>query len=303
MSILPQLRKALQYAYPTSHAVVISGGRGDAMRLVAERSKSVDVVVAVGGDGTIHEVVNGMFGDAVEGGGTPVTRLAVLSCGTGGDFAKSVSASRTVEELMESLEAMHVVAVDVGRVLVLQAPTASHWFINVLSYGASCETIRQCDRMKRSWMRFLGGKITYMVASTVSLMKMKLRRVRVMLDRDGRWTNYDVCVLAIANGKFFGGGMAVSPGADPTDRMLNVTIWREGLCGFLCGLLSVYNGQHVKWSTTVQCTARVVDVEALDADAACVMVDSDGELCGNLPISVSLSHKVMLVTRRNQSVV
>jgi len=309
LAILPRLRKALQFAFPRSHEVVLTEGRGHAKATVTARLQAhlhapIDVIVAVGGDGTLHEVVNGLY-DASSGMAlSPSTKIAILSCGTGGDFAKSVPAARTVEELMQALDgSLHVTSVDIGRVCFLSDSSLSHWFVNVLSFGVSCETIRQCDTLKKSWLRYLGGKVTYMAASAISLLKMRLRRVRIMLDRSGEWNEYDVCLLAIANGKYFGGGMQVSPLADPTDRTLNITVWREGLCGFLTGLWSVYNGRHVQWSSTVQATARVVDVEALDHSASCIMLDSDGELCGHLPVSVSLEQKVMLVSRKSQTLV
>lgn len=76
------------------------------------------------------------------------------------------------------------------------------------------------------------------------------------------WLAVSATTVAFCNGRFFGGGMKVGPDADPTDHVLGVTIWRATFCGFLCRLLSVYNGRHTKWKSTTTLQGPAFEIRA-----------------------------------------
>eukprot|EP00760_Papus_ankaliazontas_P018534 PhM_4_TR17526/c2_g1_i1/m.3800 len=320
-SLIPKLEKALTSATPDHFEIVKTTKRGDATTMLrAKLSKAmldnspIDVVVSVGGDGTIHEVVNGLFLDNMLI--SPHTKLAILSAGTGGDLARVVPSFTSVQKLVLALDRLESIHVDVAHVSkkrtdcdpsstspsavieMEEAPTAVHeYFVNVCSFGLSYDTLSRTDKLKKTWLRHLGGKVVYMTASALALLSMRLRNVRMMLDNDGVWHSYSVCVLAIANGRYFGGGMCVAPAADPTDQRLDITVWRESFCGFLFGLASVYNGNHIKWASTRQHRAREIRLEALDGDASTVQIDLDGELTMTLPVTIQLvPQRVAVVT-------
>ncbi len=131
------IERALGAVYPRL-AVAFSEGRGDVTRKVRRAlGEGYQEIVAVGGDGTINEAVNGMF-DA-EGAVAPDAVFAFVTSGTGGDFRKSFGIDAGAAAAVARLKKAPVRAIDVGRVSCLTATGAptSRYFVNIASFGMS----------------------------------------------------------------------------------------------------------------------------------------------------------------------
>ncbi|WP_373046309.1 diacylglycerol/lipid kinase family protein [Vulgatibacter sp.] len=240
-----------------------------------------DVVVAVGGDGTTNEVVNGFFGPD----GKPVRRgatLAVLPRGTGSDFLKSFHTTNTVDALALRLAAGKVRKLDVGRLRYVDHGGAEQLrhFVNIASFGSS----GLIDRYVNASTKALGGKASFAIGAVRGLLAWKDQRVQLRFD-DGPWEEMSITCVSVANGQFFGGGMWVAPDAQVDDGLFDVTIWSGyTLLDFVTKSRKIYDGSHVKMPGTRTLRARKVEARC---DAECLL-DVDGEAPGRLPATFEI---------------
>jgi YegS/Rv2252/BmrU family lipid kinase len=178
-------------------------GERQAGRAVAD---GVAAVVAVGGDGTVHAALQAIAGTAVP--------LAVVPAGTGNDLvralgipAEPVAAARAAAE---DLAAGEVLTVDAGR-------TGDRWWATVLCCGFDSAVTDRANRLR--WPR---GRRRYDVAILAELAQLRPREIVLVLD--GESTTIPVTLIAVGNTSWYGGGMKVCPGADPTDGLFDVTV-------------------------------------------------------------------------------
>jgi YegS/Rv2252/BmrU family lipid kinase len=246
-----------------------------------------DLIVAVGGDGTMNEVVNGFFQPARPGEPPKPVRsgaaLAMLPRGTGGDLRRTVGLDRNLDRCAARLSGESG-AVDVGRVdyVADDGSLASRYFINVGEVGVGARVVEIANRSSKR----LGGKVTFVLASLRALAGWHDQRVRASFD-GGPAEDLSVTSLAIANGKYFGGGMMVAPEARLDDGQFHVTIWSGyGLSDFVFKSASMYDGSHVNLKGTRTRTARTVRVDPTGSEP--VDIEVDGERVGRLPATFTI---------------
>jgi len=231
-------------------------------------------ILVGGGDGTVNEVVNGWFDPA----GAPIApgaRLALITGGTGGDFRKTVGV-RTREDALRVLAADHVAPIDVGRITYRthEGEEATRYFANIASFGLSGETDRYIPSFKR-----LGGRLAYVGATLRSLWGWKNPVVRLTLDGEVAHDG-PICTVAVANGRYFGGGMMVCPTAELDDGLFSVGILGDlGRFELIRQTRSIYDGSHLRNPKITMQTAHTVVAES---DTP-VYLDVDGEALGMLP--------------------
>ncbi|HEX4385433.1 MAG TPA: YegS/Rv2252/BmrU family lipid kinase [Myxococcales bacterium] len=245
-----------------------------------------DLIVAVGGDGTCNEVVNGFFEPARPGEPAkairPEAALAILPRGTGGDLRRTLKLDNQLQHTAERLKGT-AAPVDVGRCdfVDAQGNPASRFFINVGEVGVGAKVVQIANESSK----VLGGKITFMLASLRALAGWKDLTVKVSFDGLPA-EELLVTTIAIANGRYFGGGMMVAPEANLDDGLFHITIWTGfGLSDFILKSGTMYDGTHVKLKGTRTLTARTVRIESADAAAA---VECDGEPLGRPPATFTL---------------
>jgi YegS/Rv2252/BmrU family lipid kinase len=240
-----------------------------------------DLVIAVGGDGTINEVVNGFFE-----GSKPVkpgAALGVLPRGTGGDLRRTIGLDGDLSRSAARLKGERK-PIDVGRVEYVDdaGQQRSRYFINVAEVGVGARVVDIANASSK----FLGGKLTFMLASVRALVGWKDLAIRASLD-GGPFEEMDVTTFAIANGRYFGGGMMVAPEAQLADGLFHVTIWTGfTLADFALKSGSMYDGSHIKLKGTRTRTARTVRLEPAGSEP--VGVEVDGERIGRLPATFTL---------------
>jgi diacylglycerol kinase (ATP) len=233
------------------------------------------LVIAVGGDGTLNEVVNGFLDER----GTALSAeaaLGLLPAGTGGDFRRSVGIPADTRGAVRCL-ARACRQVDVGRLTytTVDGGQGSRLFVNV----ASCGVSGLVDRYANRGSKRLGGKVSFVLASLRALSTYSDRRVRVRLD-DGPTEEMAITSLAVANGQYFGGGMWVAPQAALDDGLLDVTVWSGfGFGAFVLRASRLYDGTHLTLPGVSNCRARKVVVESEEE----VLLDVDGEQIGRVP--------------------
>jgi YegS/Rv2252/BmrU family lipid kinase len=276
----PEIAEVLGRAFPYDD--VHTTGPNDATRIAREALESgADRIIAIGGDGTINEVVNGFF----DGAGKPIkpdAALGIMPFGTGGDFRRTLGIPTDPHEATEILKANRTKAIDVGKLELTghDGKPALRMFANIASFGVS----GHLDRMINESGKKL-GRFGYFVLGTKATITYKNQRVQLIFDGNVNdrveVTAYNV---AVANGRFFGGGMKIAPNAELDDGVFDITVVGDlGLVQLLKGFArQVYTGDHLKTKGVSVRRARVVEAEAIDPNDP-VEFDVDGEHLGRLP--------------------
>ncbi len=258
--------------------------RGDGAALAREVAVSgTDLVVAVGGDGTASEVIDGLL-QARGPGGKDVVRFGCIPRGTGGDFRRSLDlpedASGAADVLRDGVER----TIDLGQVEYLghDGERRVRHFANVAGFGIAGRVVELVEGMGKA----LGGKAAFTIASARALVGWRDQPVRWRVD-GGAWNEDEVTSLSVCNGRFFGGGMMVAPGARVDDGLFDVTLWKGlGLKDFIFKKGMLYDGTHVRLANTRTLRAKVLEAEAIGG--ARVLLDVDGEQPGTLPARFTL---------------
>ena len=246
-----------------------------------------DLVIAVGGDGTINEVVNGFFEPARPGVAPksikPGAALAVLPRGTGGDLRRTIGLDADLQRCSARLKGDRK-PLDVGRIDFTgeDGAPASRFFVNVAEVGVGARVVEIVNESSK----VLGGKLTFMMASLRALVGWRDLAVRASFD-GGALEDLSVTTLAIANGRYFGGGMMVAPDAKMDDGLFHVTIWSGlQLRHFILYSGAMYDGSHLRLKSTTTRTARTVRLEPGGSEP--VGIEADGERLGRLPATFTI---------------
>jgi YegS/Rv2252/BmrU family lipid kinase len=274
---------------------VMTEGPRDATRLCREAlTGGADVVVAIGGDGTIHEVANGFF---TESGAAlrPGAALGVLPFGTGGDFRKTVNIPADLAAAAAILKAGATRTIDVGHLTYRKAgrdgETASCIFVNIASFGIG----GLVDQIVNSSSKWMGGTLSFFMATARAALRYKNQRVRLILDdKDDEALELTINNVAVANGRYFGGGMHIAPDAVIDDGIFDVVaVGDVTTLDMLRDGVKLYRGTHLALPKVVVRRAR--KIEARPLDPVDVLLDVDGEAPGALPATFEVVPAALLL--------
>ena len=217
--------------------------------------------IAVGGDGTSYEVVNGLFPSEI---GEPAT-LGFLPLGTGNSFLRDFS-DRGVEFAIEALLARHSSPCDVLR---LTHRTGVLHYINLLSIGFSADVATLRARRFSGW-----GEIGYQSSIFICLARFRRRPFPLRVDGEPELDRRPCLFLTFSNSKFTGGTMMIAPKAEVSDGLIEYVRWGPiGRLGLIRNLPTLYDGTHINHPLAERRPAKRIDFE-LDTPVD-VMVDGE----------------------------
>jgi diacylglycerol kinase (ATP) len=235
------------------------------------------LLVAVGGDGTVHEVVNGL----IRSGRAGEVDLAVLSRGTGKDFVRSLRIPGGLDEAIETVRTGRTRAVDVGlaRFTGLDGLPAEAYFANFAGAGISGSIARRANASSKA----LGGKASFMWSTMAVFMRWKSADVTVDIDgspRSGRMFE----VLAM-NGDYTAGGMWMAPDAKADDGLFDVVLIGDVTkLDFALTFPKIYRGRHVGHPKIEHLKGRAVSVDSVTP----LPLALDGEQPGTTPVTFEI---------------
>jgi YegS/Rv2252/BmrU family lipid kinase len=250
---------------------------GDGVVLARAAAKGgADLVVAVGGDGTINEVVNGLMDSDVRVDARPA--LGILPAGSGSDFVRTVRLPDDPRAALDVFAAGRLKRIDAG--VIECAPLdggspcpARRYFVNMAGCGSSA---RVAERFNRRRFR---GTLGYVVAAALTALDYRFPRVDIALDGNPA-VRECLNLLFICNGEYCGGGMHVGRGALLDDGLLHVVeVSGVGRLGSVLQWPRLYWGSVDRVRGARVRTAQVIHVTSTED----VAVDCDGDLCGRLP--------------------
>ncbi len=273
----PKIARELTAAIGTFDSTLTSKP-GEATALVrAAIAAGARSVIAVGGDGTINEAINGLCdGDRSPPGAVD---FGFVMYGTGGDFRRSFDLPKGVSAAIERLKRGRTQTIDLGRLRYTDANgmTAQRWFNNIASFGFSGEVVRAVNAARFS--KLLGGKFSFFWNSFLELRKYQGCKVELAMDETTITEN--VCTAAICNGRFFGGGMMMAPHARLDDGSFDVVVVRQDPPLTIFDMRLLYSGAHLKHPNVAVYRAR--RIEARPLSNAPIYLDVEGEAPGALP--------------------
>ncbi len=236
-----------------------------------------ELVVAVGGDGTNNEVVNGFFDSDSQRIESP-TRFAFLASGTGGDLRRTVGHSIKLEKAVAYLRNAKVQRIDLGRATTTTTQgETTRIYINSATFGLSGFV----GQMLLNNSKNLGATGTYLYNTLKGLLTYEPQPVQVKC-AEKQWQG-TVAVAGFCNGRFFGGGMQFAPHALLADQKLDgVIVEGMSLPRWLMSIPKVYTGRHQFMDIVHMFQTQFVEVTC-DGALEQVHIELDGELTGTLP--------------------
>jgi len=223
-----------------------------------------EILVAVGGDGTVHEILNGVLGPPV----AHRPALAVIPGGTGNDFARGVGIPKdmiTAARLL--LDGGQRRLVDVGRV-------NDRYYGTISGVGFDAEVAAEVNR----WPKWVAGTVVYTAGILKKLITYRCAPSRITID--GEVLELPMFLVAAANTPWYAGGMFMAPHARPDDGLLEIIIARDLTRVETLGVLpKVFSGDHLKHPKVSHRAGREIRVES-DVPLA---VHADGETVGRVP--------------------
>jgi diacylglycerol kinase (ATP) len=246
-----------------------------------------DLILAVGGDGTINEVVNGFFeNDAAV---KPDARLALFTSGTGGDFRRTFGLPVEVDAQVERLARLETRTIDIGKLTLTtdEGREAVRYFDNIASFGLSGLADRSVNSL--TWGKMFGGNFAFQWGTLKAMLRYRNQPVRIRVD-DGEPRTFRVNTAAVCNGRYFGSGMMMGPGAEPDDGLFDVVIVADTTLGeSLRDAKKLYTGEHVNSPKCTVLRGKKVYAEPVDeAASGPVLLDVDGETPGKLPATFEI---------------
>ncbi len=238
-----------------------------------------DYLIAIGGDGTLNEVVNGYLNAG--GRSRFSTILGVLPWGTGNDFVRSIGVEKSVSQLLQMIESKSVKNIDAGEVL-LDKPVAKgkhRYFDNIADLGIGADVVARINGVHLR-KKILGGTLIFFFTALRVFLTYRHKKVRVS------WEGYSwegpLLSLVIANGNFFGSGLGVAPDASLHDGMFqvvilgNVSVW-----DYLRNYGKLRRSERIDLPDMHYLTSDIIRVET---DLSDVNAEADGEIIGQAPL-------------------
>lgn len=241
-----------------------------------------DRIVALGGDGTLHEVVNGFFEN--DQPIAPSAVLAHIACGSGTDFRRTLNAPIELEGVQQ-LKSSRIRPLDLIR-LEYQTPSGEWdhcYMINIAAFGLS-STVAEKVSESRSFP--LPPFLRYLTSALFALASHHPVSVQLTLD-DQPLGEMKMHLAAIANGHTFGAGICIAPSAVPTDGQLDVTVVHDmSIFSLLRHVPSLYWGTHTQKKGVSTYRGRRLTVTPCQSEP--IPLDADGELRGVLPATAEI---------------
>jgi len=238
--------------------------------------KGYEIVVSVGGDGTIHEIVNGLH----EAGVGANVAVGIVNTGTGADYIRTIGVPRRYKEACQCLLSPNRRTVDLGVVEYTKGgKRMKRVFVNFAGIGFDAEVVKATTEKFKA----LGDMPSYLMGLFSTLMSYENRDVSIIVD--GEHGERRVCTIMLNNGRYGGGGMLPAPNADPSDGFFDLVIIDDiTKPDLIMSLPRIYRGTHLTHPKVTLMRAREVEITPTLTSA----VQADGELLGEAPARFSV---------------
>jgi len=241
-----------------------------------------DFIIAVGGDGTLNEMVNGY----IQAGGCEqfTSCLGVLPSGTGNDFARGIGIEKRIDQLAGLIKNNQPRMLDAGAVAV-HLPDGSQevrYFDNIADMGFGAEVVARVNGVHIRKV-LLGGSLTFILAVLRTFITFRHKNVRISWE-GFEWEGRVLC-LVVANGRYFGSGVGIAPEAVVDDGMFDIVLLADlSIIDYIRYFIKLRRCEKIDHPEASYYRARQVTVESQGAP---VIIEADGEIEGYTPVTFS----------------
>ncbi|UCC41038.1 MAG: diacylglycerol kinase family lipid kinase [Candidatus Aminicenantes bacterium] len=251
--------------------------------------EGTELVVGVGGDGTMNEIANGFYENREII--NPETALGIVPSGTGCDFTRSLNIPSGLKDSLKVITQAPSSLIDIGSVRFKgnSGKEQERYFLNVADFGIGGEVVKKVNenRMKRKASSYLKCLLS-------TFINYKNKRLRIKID-DKELPIDEYMVGTISNGRIFGKGMKIAPEAELDDGLFDVVlIKRMKLFEFLRNVWKIYTGSHLSHPKISLIRGRKTEVFPAE-DEGEVLIELDGEQLGTLPATFEIVPGSILV--------
>ncbi len=239
-----------------------------------------ELIITIGGDGTIQETVNGFFsnGNLLN----PSCQLGIIDSGTGHGFAQSLGLPTGLGEQLEVIQRGQTQSIDLGKVVFsdeINQPS-EHYFINECQAGIGGEVVRRVQSKHKR----LGGFIAFGAITLLTALRYPNQSMTVEIDGMTGITERFIGVV-IGNGNYMAGGMNLIPHARVDDGLFDILLMHEqSIPQRLWNFPKIYSGRHLASSKFTQYKGKKVTLSSSEK----VPFEADGEFLGSLPCSIEI---------------
>jgi len=251
--------------------------------------EGTELVVGVGGDGTMNEIANGFYENRRII--NPQASLGIVPSGTGCDFTRSLNIPLRLKNALKVITQAPSSWIDVGMVRYKNhsGRDEERFFLNVADFGIGGEVVRKVNqnRMKRKASSYLRCLISTFIAY-------KNKRIRIRIDEE-EFPVEEYLVGTVSNGRIFGKGMKIAPGAKLDDGLFDVVlVKRMKVLEFFKNVWRIYAGSHLSHPKISLVRGREVEALAESPEEE-VLIEADGEQLGKLPATFEVIARSLLV--------
>jgi len=266
LDIIPKIRDIFDGHYENC-TIEITKYPGHATIIANEyTSKGNYRVYAVGGDGTLNEVLNGMAGSS--------SFLGVIPYGSGNDFIKNIYVKKIGDDIINDTINGNVQVMDLGKV-------QNRFFLNISSVGIDAEVVNNAIKLKKN--PYISGALAYLFSVIITILKFKSKEIEINID-DKR-IKINSTLLSVANGKYYGGGMKVAPKANLKDGYFDICLVSKlSKIKMLALFPKLINGTHDEIKEVSFYRGKIVNIVADEE----MSLNIDGELIKSKRIDFSI---------------
>jgi len=250
---------------------------GHAIELAKSAGKmGYELVVSVGGDGTLNEIVNGLY----ESGSIGNVTLGIIGTGTGSDYIRTIGIPRDYREACPRLLNPQKRLVDLGVIeYTRNGQLAKRLFVNFAGMGFDAEVVKATTQRFKA----LGSKFSYLGGLLNTFLFYRNKAISIFAE--GKIEERRICTVVVSNGRYGGGSMLVAPDADTQDGLLDVMIIDDvNKLELLWSLPRIYKGTHLTHPKVIVRRLREIDLRT----SLRMFIQADGELLGEAPAHFSM---------------
>lgn len=260
--------------------VQFTNGRGHAIELTrANICNGCRKIISVGGDGTLNEIVNGIFTQEICP--TKDIYLGMIPVGTGNDWGRMFGIPTDYEGAVNIISEFRVLLHDIGVVnYSLDKEVKKRYFINIAGLGFDAIVVKRTNMQKDKGK---GGKLIYFINILMNLLSYK--HCSAEIDIDGYKIASEIFTISIGNGRYSGGGMKQTPNAIPDDGLLDMTVIRKmGKAEIILNLKKLYDGTILSHPKIEGYRGKRIYITS-DPD---IYIEADGESFGHTPVEIKI---------------
>jgi len=240
---------------------------GHGSEIAKEMSNRYSIITAVGGDGTVLEVANGLIGSKVP--------LGIIPLGSGNDLSRGLGIPSTIDGALSNLMKSRPQSIDIGLI------GGNCYFLNVASIGFDAEIVKDLEGIRR----WIPGKAAYYFSAFHKLLTYRPKTVKLKMDQQERVEK--ILLLAICNGSYYGGGMKVNPKGSFTDGYLDLILIRPlSKIKFILLFQKFVKGEHLALPYVEHLKCKELEIKSDEE----LVINGDGEIIASTPAQLSIRH-------------